>query len=320
MKIVVLDGFTLNPGDLSWEGLSQLGELTVYDRTLPEERVVRAAGAEVIFTNKVLLTREVLAQLPALRYIGVLATGYNVVDVGAAVESGITVTHIPAYSTPSVAQLVFAHILNFTNRVELHATDVRHGNWTTHPDFSYQRTPQTEIAGKTLGIIGFGQIGHSVGRLGHGFGMRILFHNRSVKKDAPAWATQVSLEQLTRVSDFISINCPLTPGNKEFVNREFLSRMKPSAFLINTGRGPLIHENDLADALNMGVIAGAGLDVLSVEPPQPGNPLLTARNCFITPHMAWATLEARTRLMDIAVYNLRSYLDGNPCHVVGNPT
>lgn len=316
MKIVVLDGYTLNPGDLTWDGLAELGELTVYDRTAAVETVVRAAGAEIIFTNKVILSREVLAHLPELQFIGVLATGYNVVDIAAAAEKGIVVTNIPAYSTASVAQMVFAHILNFANRVELHATEVRNGKWTGHRDFCYQSTPQTEIAGKTLGIIGFGKIGHSVGRLGHAFGMKILFHNRSTKKDAPAWATQVSLEQLTRDSDFISLNCPLTPDNREFVNRKFLSLMKPSAFLINTGRGPLIHEADLADALNRGIIAGAGLDVLGKEPPHPHNPLLTARNCFITPHMAWATLEARNRLMDIAVENLRSFLEGNPRNVI----
>ncbi len=316
MKIVVLDGYTLNPGDLSWEGLEQLGEVRIYDRTPAGETVVRAAGADVVITNKVLLTREVLAQLPALRYIGVLATGYNVVDTQAAAEAGIVVTNIPSYSTASVAQMVFAHILNFTNRVELHATEVRNGKWTGHPDFSYQSTPQTEITGKTLGIIGFGQIGRSVGRLGHAFGMRVLFHNRSLIKDAPDWATQVNQEQLTRESDFVSINCPLTPDNKEFVNRGFLSGMKPTAFLINTGRGPLVHEADLADALNKGIIAGAGLDVLTTEPALPGNPLLTARNCFITPHMAWATLEARTRLMTIAIDNLRAFLDGHPQNVI----
>ncbi|HNQ36529.1 MAG TPA: D-2-hydroxyacid dehydrogenase [Prolixibacteraceae bacterium] len=316
MEIVVLDGYTLNPGDLTWDGLAQLGHLTVYDRTVPEETVARAAGAEVVFTNKVLLTREVLSQLPGLRYIGVLATGYNVVDIGAAADAGIVVTNIPAYSTASVAQMVFAHILNFTNRVELHATEVRNGKWTGHPDFSYQSTPQCEIAGKTLGIIGFGQIGRHVGRLGHAFGMRVLFHNRSHVKDAPSWATQVNLEQLTRESDFVSINCPLSHENREFVNHGFLSGMKPSAFLINTGRGPLVHEADLADALNKGIIAGAGLDVLTTEPALPGNPLLTARNCFITPHMAWATLEARTRLITIAVDNLRAFLAGQPQNVI----
>lgn len=320
MKIVVLDGYTLNPGDLTWDGLAELGELTVYDRTPPEETVSRAGGAEILFTNKVILSKEVLDHLPGLRFIGVLATGYNVVDIAAATARGITVTNIPAYSTPSVAQLVFAHILNFTNRVELHATEVRNGKWTGHRDFCYQSTPQTEVAGKTLGIIGFGKIGQNVAEIGHAFGMKILFQNRSLKKDVPAWARQVTLEELLRKSDFVSINCPLTPTNKEFVNRELFSIMKPSAFLINTGRGPLINESDLAEALNKGNIAGAGLDVLSTEPPHPDNPLLTARNSFITPHIAWATLEARTRLMEIAVKNLRYYLEGNPVNVVGNPS
>jgi glycerate dehydrogenase len=320
MKIVVLDGYTLNPGDLTWDGLAELGELTVYDRTPPEETVARAQGAEILFTNKVILSGQVLDQLPELRFIGVLATGYNVVDIATATERGIIVTNIPAYSTPSVAQLVFAHILNFTNRVELHATEVRNGKWTGHRDFCYQSTPQTEVTGKTLGIIGFGRIGRNVAEIGHAFGLKILFQNRSLKKDAPAWARQVTMEELFRESDFVSINCPLTPDNKEFVNRELLSIMKPSAFLINTGRGPLINENDLAEALNKGIIAGAGLDVLATEPPHPDNHLLTARNSFITPHMAWATLEARTRLMEIAVKNLRCYLEGNPVNVVGNPS
>lgn len=316
MKIVVLDGYTLNPGDLTWDGLAELGELTVYDRTPPEETVARAQGAEILYTNKVILSREVLDHLPELRFIGVLATGYNVVDITAATERGITVTNIPAYSTPSVAQLVFAHILNFSNRVELHATEVRNGKWTGYRDFCYQSTPQTEITGKTLGIIGFGKIGRNVAEIAHAFGMKILFQNRSHKNDAPAWARQVSLEELFRESDFLSLNCPLTPENKEFVNRKLLSLMKPSAFLINTGRGPLIHEADLAEALNKGIIAGAGLDVLTTEPPHPHNPLLTARNCFITPHMAWATLEARTRLMTIAAENLKNFLEGHPRNVI----
>lgn len=316
MKIVVLDGYTLNPGDLTWDGLAELGELTVYDRTPPEETVARAQGAEILFTNKVILSKEVLDQLPELRFIGVLATGYNVVDLSAAIERGITVTNIPAYSTPSVAQLVFAHILNFTNRVELHATEVRNGKWTGHRDFCYQSTPQTELVGKSLGIIGFGKIGRNVAEIARAFGMKILFHNRSHKKDAPVWARQVTMEELFRESDFVTLNCPLTPENKEFVNRKLLSLMKPSAFLINTGRGPLIHEADLAEALNKGIIAGAGLDVLSNEPPHPHHPLLTALNCFITPHMAWATLEARTRLMAIAADNLKNFLEGHPIHVI----
>ncbi len=272
MRIVVLDGYTLNPGDLTWDGVSELGTLTVYDRTLPEETVARALGAEILFTNKVILPAEVLDSLPGLRFIGVLATGYNVVDVAAARVKEITVTNIPAYSTPSVAQLVFAHILNFTNQVEFHATEVRNGKWTDFPDFCYQSTPQTEVAGKTLGIVGLGRIGRNVAEIGHAFGMKIIFQNRSIKKDAPAWARQVTLEELFRESDFVSINCPLTPDNKEFVNRKLLSLMKPSAFLLNTGRGSLIHEADLAEALNKGIIAGAGLDVLDVEPAKPDNP------------------------------------------------
>ncbi len=316
MKIVVLDGYTLNPGDLSWEGMSKLGKLTVYDRTLPSETVDRAKNAEALFTNKIILDGEVISQLPGLKFIGVLATGYNIVDVEAARQKGIVVTNIPAYSTDSVAQLVFAHILNFCNRVELHATEVKNGKWTGRADFSYQSTPQVEIAGKTLGIIGFGQIGKSVACIGNAFGMKIIFYNRSIKTEFPAWCLQTDMENIFRESDFLSINCPLTAGNRGFINLSLLKLMKPTSFLINTGRGLLISEPELAEALNKSMIAGAGLDVLSSEPPTDDNPLLTARNCFITPHIAWATVESRKRLMKTAVENLKAYIDGKPQNVV----
>ncbi|WP_319500856.1 D-2-hydroxyacid dehydrogenase [uncultured Draconibacterium sp.] len=316
MKIVVLDGYALNPGDLNWDDLEALGELTVYDRTTPEQTLERAANAEIVYTNKVILNREIIEQLPQLKFIGVLATGYNVVDIDAAREAGIKVCNIPAYSTPSVAQLVFAHILHFTNNVGLHAKSVSHGDWANSTDFAYWLSPQTELAGKTLGIIGFGQIGQAVAQIALAFGMKVIFNNRS-KKSTTLDAHQVDLDTLLETSDFISINCPLTNENQGFINKTTISKMKPTAFLINTGRGPLINEQDLADALNNNEIAGAGLDVLSVEPALPENPLPKAKNCYITPHIAWATLEARQRLMHIATDNLKAFLDGNPINVVG---
>ncbi len=311
MKIVVLDGYTLNPGDLSWDGIKNFGDCTIYDRTPPEKTVERAKDAEAVFTNKVVFNREVISQLPKLKYIGVLATGYNVVDLEVAREAGIVVTNIPAYSTASVAQMVFSHILHIVQNVSKHADSVKKGDWANSVDFSYHLTPQAELAGKTLGIIGFGQIGQAVAKIGLAFGMNILFSNRS-KKEATPNARQVDLDTLLSESDFISINCPLTPENEKFINKSAIEKMKTSAILINTGRGLLINEKDLADALNSGKIAGAGLDVLSTEPPDSGNPLLSAKNCYITPHIAWATTEARERLMEIATANLKAYLEGNP--------
>ncbi|KJF44633.1 D-2-hydroxyacid dehydrogenase [Draconibacterium sediminis] len=316
MKIVVLDGYALNPGDLCWEKMKTLGELTVYDRTAPEQTLERAADAEIVYTNKVILNREIIGRLPKLKFIGVLATGYNVVDTAAANDAGITVCNIPAYSTQSVAQLVFAHILHFTNNVALHAKSVNNGEWASSKDFAYWLSPQSELAGKTLGIIGFGQIGQAVARIALAFGMKVIFNNRS-KKTTDLDAHQVDLDTLLESSDFISINCPLTSENQGFINKTSIAKMKPTAFLINTGRGPLINEQDLADALNNDKIAGASLDVLSVEPAQPENPLPKAKNCFITPHIAWATLEARQRLMQIAVDNLKAFIDGQPINVVG---
>ncbi len=315
MKIVVLDGYTLNSGDLSWNGLQQIGELRVYDRTPPEKTVERARGAEIVLTNKVVFNREVIDALPDLRYIGVLATGTNVIDIGAARDAGITVTNIPAYSTPSVAQMVFSHILHFVQNVAVHADSVRSGKWDKSIDFSYHLTPQIELAGKTLGIIGFGRIGQAVARIGMAFGMPVLFHNRSVK-ETELEARQVDLDTLLQGSDFVSINCPLTAENHEFFDKRAIEKMKPTAFLVNTGRGALIQEHDLAEALNNERIAGAGLDVLSSEPPSHDNPLLTAKNCTITPHIAWATTEARERLMNIAAHNIRTFLDGRPGNVV----
>lgn len=311
MKIVVLDGYTLNPGDLSWDGIKKLGDCTIYDRTPPEKTVERSQGTEAVFINKVVFNREVIRQLPDLKYIGVLATGYNVVDLNAATEAGIVVTNIPAYSTASVAQMVFSHILHLVQNVSKHAESVKNGEWANSIDFSYHLTPQTELAGKTLGIIGFGQIGQAVAQIGLAFGMNIVFHNRS-KKETGLNARQVDLDSLLATSDFISINCPLTSENEGFINKAAIEKMKTAVVLINTGRGPLINENDLAEALNNGRIAGACLDVLSTEPPSPDNPLIKAKNCYITPHIAWATTEARERLMEIATKNLKTFLEGKP--------
>jgi glycerate dehydrogenase len=311
MKIAVLDGYTLNPGDLSWDGIKKMGDCTIYGRTPPEKTVERARGAEAVFTNKVVFNREVISQLPDLKFIGVLATGYNVVDLEAATEAEIVVTNIPAYSTASVAQMVFSHILHLVQNVSKHAESVKKGEWANSIDFSYHLTPQTELAGKTLGIIGFGLIGQAVAKIGLAFGMHIIYQNRS-QKETQLDARQVDLYTLLSESDFISINCPLTEENAGFINKAAISKMKTSAILINTGRGPLINETDLAEALNNSRIAGAGLDVLSTEPPAPDNPLLSAKNCYITPHIAWATTEARERLMKIATENLKAFLEGKP--------
>ncbi|WP_321347062.1 D-2-hydroxyacid dehydrogenase [uncultured Draconibacterium sp.] len=315
MKIVVLDGHTLNPGDLSWDAINALGELTVYDRTTPEQTIQRATDAEIIYTNKVIINREIIEQLPHLKFIGVLATGYNVVDTDAARKAGITVCNIPAYSTQSVAQLVFAHLLHFANNVVRHASSVQNGDWAASKDFAYWLTAQTELAGKTLGIIGFGQIGQAVARIALAFGMNVIFNNRS-QKITNLDARQVNLDTLLKDSDYISINCPLTNENQGFINKETIAKMKPTAIVINTGRGPLINEQDLADALNKEQIAGAGLDVLSAEPAGADNPLPKAKNCNITPHIAWATLEARQRLMQIAADNLKAFIEGKPINVV----
>lgn len=315
MKIVILDGYALNPGDLSWDGIEHLGDCVIYDRTPASLTVERAENAEVVFTNKVILDKEIIEQLPKLKFIGVLATGFNVVDTDAAKSAGIVVCNIPAYSTQSVAQMVFSHILHFSQNISVHANSVSAGNWAKSDDFAYWLTPQTELAQKTLGIIGFGQIGQAVATIALAFGMKVIFNNRS-KKETKLDAKQVELDDLLTQSDFVSINCPLTDENKGFINKTSLAKMKSSAFLINTGRGPLINEQDLADALNAEQIAGAGLDVLAHEPACAENPLPKAKNCYITPHIAWATFEARQRLMQIAYNNLKSFVDGSPINVV----
>ncbi len=316
MKIVILDGYAANPGDLSWKGIEELGECTVYDRTMPDELLGRAAGAEVLLTNKVVIGREAMEALPELKYIGVLATGYNVVDISAARERGIVVTNIPAYSTASVAQMVFAHLLNITQRVGHYAAENRGGKWSRNTDFCYWDTPLTELAGKRMGIVGLGNTGMATAHIALAFGMEVVAFTSKAQGDLPQGITRLSLDELFREADVVSLHCPLTETTQGLVNAGCLRTMKPTAILINTGRGPLVDEQALADALNEGRICAAGLDVLAQEPPCADNPLLTARNCFITPHIAWATQEARTRLMQTAVENLKSYASGNPINNV----
>ena len=319
MKIVILDGYTLNPGDLSWEPLKELGEVTVYERTAPKDVYKRAEGAEVVFTNKVVLDEAVLEKLPSLKYIGVLATGYNVVDVEAAARKGIVVTNIPAYSTSSVAQMAFAHILNIVQRVGYYAQEVSNGKWSRQADFSFWDAPLHELDGKKIGIIGFGNTGRATARIAVGFGLDVYAYTSKSAMELPADVHKCpSMDELFRKCDIVSLHCPLTETTRELVDARKLELMKSSAILINTGRGGLVNEQDLADALNSGKIAAAGLDVLSSESPRADNPLLKARNCFITPHQAWATKEARVRLMQLAVNNLKAFLEGKPVNVVNN--
>lgn len=314
MTIVVLDGYAMNPGDLDWAPLKALGRVIVHDRTPAHKTVERSTGAQCLLTNKTVLGRHEIEQLAELNYIGVLATGYNVVDCAAARDNGVTVTNVPAYSTDSVAQMVFAHILHHASAVAEHSASVRDGGWVKALDFSYQVAPLCELRGKVLGIIGFGTIGRAVANLAKAFEMRVIAHTRS-----PAEITGVrftDLESVFRDSDFLSLHCPLTPETEQLVNQKTLALMKSTAVLINTGRGPLLDEAAVAEALNARRIAGAGLDVLSNEPPAADNPLLEANNCTITPHIAWATREARKRLLDTTVANLTAYLQGEPQNVV----
>ena len=318
MKIVELDGYAANPGDLSWDGFKELGELTVYDRTAPEDVLERAKGAQVILTNKVLITEELMDKLPDLQYIGVLATGYNVVDIPAARKRGIIVTNIPAYSTMSVAQMVIAHLLNITNQVALHSDAVKQGEWQRNKDFSFSLTPLIELDGKTLGIVGLGNTGTATARIAQSLGMRILaYSSKSCEALQQIGIEKAeSYEQLFHEADVLSLHCPLTDETKHLVNAERLKLMKPTAILINTGRGPLVDETALADALNEGRIMAAGVDVLQEEPPRKGSPLISARNCYITPHIAWATKAARERLLNIALENIKAFLKGKPQNVV----
>ena len=319
MKIVILDAYTMNPGDLSWAQLEKLGDLAVYERTAPEQVLERAADAEIILSNKTILNAETIASLEKLKYIGILATGYNVVDIDAASKRNIPITNVPAYSTDSVAQIVFAHILNLTQHLAEHAQGVREGRWSNSPDFCYWDYPQIELIGLIIGIIGFGRIGKAVAKLAEAFGMNVIIAKSLTNTlPPPRYTKRIELEDLFRTSDIISLHCTLSSQTEGFINKQRLTLMKKSAYLINTGRGGLIDEQALADALNTGTIAAAGLDVLSTEPPHPDNPLLKAKNCYITPHIAWSGRAARQRLLNVVVENIKAFLSNNPQNVINN--
>ena len=316
MKIVILDGYAANPGDLSWGELPRLGTLEVFDRTNADQTVARAAGAEIVLTNKVVLGRKEIEHLPHLKYIGVLATGYNNIDVIAAKEHGIIVTNVPAYSTESVAQMVFAHLLTVMNRVEHYAIENRKGRWSRNPDFAYWDTPLTEIAGKTIGIVGLGHIGSRVAQIALAFGMKVKALTSKAADALPADVEKVGLDELLSTADVVSLHCPLTDNTRQMINAETLRLMKPSAVLINTGRGPLVNEADVAEALESGRLYAYCADVMTAEPPQTDNPLLRQPNAFLTPHIAWATREARFRLVNIVIDNVSAFIEGHPCNVV----
>ena len=316
MKIVILDGYTANPGDLSWQELEKLGSVTVYERTKPSETVARAADADIVLTNKVIISKEVIGQLPQLKYIGVLATGYNVVDIKAAHERGITVTNVPAYSTESVAQMVFAHLLTVTNRTEHYAIENRNSRWSSNPDFCYWDFPHMELAGKTFGIVGLGNIGLRVAQIARAFGMKVKALTSKAAETLPVGIEKASLEELLSAADVVSLHCPLTDNTHHLINADTLRLMKPTAILINTGRGPLIDDQAVADALAEGRLAAFCADVLTEEPPKADNPLLSQPNAFTTPHIAWASKEARIRLIQVATDNVRSFLNGKSQNVV----
>ena len=316
MKIIILDGYTLNPGDISWTGFETLGDFIMYDRTPPDKIIERSEDADIILTNKTIINKDTIKQLPKLKYIGVLATGYNIVDVNAANERNIIVTNIPSYGTSSVAQMVFALLLELTQNVGHHSNSVKKGGWSKSENWCYWDKPLIELDGLTFGIIGFGRIGKATAKIANAFGMNVITNDAVIIESPPGWVKIVDQETIFRDSDVVSLHCPLTSANKHFVNSVKINLMKKSAFLINTSRGLLINEEDLAHALNSERIAGAGLDVLSKEPSDETNPLLTANNCIITPHIAWATKAARQRLMNIAVDNLKSYLNGKQVNVI----
>jgi glycerate dehydrogenase len=317
MKIVVLDGYTLNPGDLTWDGLKKFGDVTIYDRTPPDKVVERAAGATVLFSNKTPIGEDALNQLDDLKFIGVLATGYNVINTEVAKARGVIVANVPGYGTTAVVQMTFALLLELCLHVQRHSDSVMEGKWAKSADWCYWDFPLVELSGKTIGIIGFGRIGQQVGDVATAFGMKIIGSGRTETDQSHRknfrWAP---VAELLAQSDVVSIHCPLFPETKGLINKDSLRTMKRSAFLLNTSRGPIIVDQDLADALNSDVIAGAGIDVLSVEPPSADNPLFKAKNCIITPHIAWATKEARERLMDITLQNLSAFIKGNPVNVV----
>lgn len=312
MKICILDGYSLNPGDLDWSPVERLGDVTLFDRTPADKIVERAADADIVLTNKVPFSADTLRQLPRLRFICVLATGYNIIDTEAAARQGVVVANIPAYSTMSVAQMAFAHILNITNHVASYAREVADGKWTNCPDFCFWDSALTELAGKTMGIVGLGNTGMATARIAVAMGMKVVAMTSKSADTLPEGITPAPLDDVLASADVVSLHCPLTPSTRHLINAASIAKMKPSAILINTGRGPLVDEQAVADALNGGRLAAFGADVLSQEPPHGDNPLLSARNCFLTPHIAWATLEARTRLMSIATENVRQFIAGKP--------
>lgn len=312
MKICILDGYSLNPGDLDWSPVERLGDVTLFDRTPADKIVERAADADIVLTNKVPFSADTLQQLPRLRFICVLATGYNIIDTEAAARQGVVVANIPAYSTMSVAQMAFAHILNITNHVASYAREVADGKWTNCPDFCFWDSALTELAGKTMGIVGLGNTGMATARIAVAMGMKVVAMTSKSADTLPEGITPAPLDDVLASADVVSLHCPLTPSTRHLINATSIAKMKPSAILINTGRGPLVDEQAVADALNGGRLAAFGADVLSQEPPRGDNPLLSARNCFLTPHIAWATLEARTRLMSTATENVRQFIAGEP--------
>ncbi|MBS6644390.1 MAG: D-2-hydroxyacid dehydrogenase [Clostridiaceae bacterium] len=316
MKIVILDGYTENPGDLSWEGMEQLGELVVYDRTAAAEIVTRIGDAEAVITNKTPISEETMNQCPNIKYIGVLATGYNVIDVEAAKKRGIIISNIPTYGTTAVAQMTMAMLLEICHHVGAHSDAVKAGEWTNNQDWCFWNYPLIELAGKTFGVIGFGRIGQASARLAKAFGMRILAYDEYPNSSGEEIGEYVPLEKLLEESDVISLHCPLFPSTQGIINRDTIGKMKDGAVLINTSRGPLVVEDDLAEALNTGKLSYAALDVVSTEPIKGDNPLLKCSNCILTPHIAWAPKESRQRLMDIAVENLKQFIDGKPQNVV----
>lgn len=312
MKICILDGYSLNPGDLDWSPVERLGDVTLFDRTPADKIVERAADADIVLTNKVPFSADTLRQLPRLRFICVLATGYNIIDTETAARQGVVVANIPAYSTMSVAQMAFAHILNITNHVASYAREVADGKWTNCPDFCFWDSALTELAGKTMGIVGLGNTGMATARIAVAMGMKVVALTSKSADTLPEGITPAPLDDVLATADIVSLHCPLTSSTRHLINAEAIGKMKPSAILINTGRGPLVDEQAVADALNGGRLAAFGADVLSQEPPRGDNPLLSARNCFLTPHIAWATLEARTRLMSTATENVRQFIAGEP--------
>lgn len=317
--IVILDSLTANPGDLSWDFLKKYGTLDVYDRSTPAETIERARDADIVVINKTVLSRQTLEKLPKLRFITLLATGYNIVDTAAADELGITVSNVPSYSTDAVSQQVFAFILDFANRVGLHSDCVMKGDWVSCSDFSFIKAPLYELAGKTIGIIGYGRIGRRVGEIARAFGMRVLVNTAHPEKYAGEKVCFMTLDEMLPKCDFVTVHCPLTPETDKLVNKAFIAKMKDGAFLINTSRGAELDENDVAEALNSGKLAGAGVDVLSSEPPCDTNPLLHAKNIRITPHIAWAPFETRKRLLGVTDDNVRAFCENAPINVVNHP-